>query len=194
MNVCVCVSCICVCMNAYVEYVCVCMFMSACMCGGQMITLADIYQVPHPVGSSNPLFLGHRVGILPSLFCMGSPGHCQLRLTSLTWYFFAPAPASAGGQMYGPQRGLRSQEGTVASQLHMLWDAVGKAPVVHGPSSWSLCEVTCPFSFGSIEVDTLIQGPGGPLRSPRKLQGQIHLGESGHIMGQDGVGQSWMAS
>lgn len=40
---------------------------------------------------------------------------------------------------------------------------LGKAPVVHGPSSWLLCEVTCTFSFGSIEADTLIWGPEGPL-------------------------------
>lgn len=154
MYECVCGVCVCV---------CVCTFMFACMCGGQ-ITLVDIYQVPRPVGSSKPLFLGHRVRILPSLFPLGSPATvssgCLASLGS-----FLPLPQPVLECRYMPPRGgLQSQDGTVASQLCILWDAVGKVPVVHGPSSWLLCDVTCTFSFGSIEVDTLIRGPGDPLR------------------------------
>ena len=67
---------------------------------------------------------------------------------------------------------------------------LGKVPVTHGPSSWLLCEITCTFSFGSIEVDTLIWGPDQEKSSPRKLQGQKRLGEPGHILGQDRVGEA----
>jgi hypothetical protein len=143
------------------------------------------------VEPSEHLFLSHRGRIFPSLFSLGSSGHCQLRLPGLTWYSFAPAPANAGVQTHAPPEGVH---GARMARWHLSCACcrmqLGKVPVTHGPSSWLLCEITCTFSFGSIEVDTLIWGPDQEKSSPRKLQGQKRLGEPGHILGQDRVGEA----
>lgn len=77
---------------------------------------------------------------------------------------FLPPPSQCWGADTCPPEGV---QGARMARWHLNCACcrmqLGKAPVVHGPSSWLLCEVTCTFSFGSIEADTLIWGPEGPL-------------------------------